>query len=275
MALFNATDETYNPQNALILGKAAQLAYATGAAPIMSGLEQLGFVADRFVPFAGRGHFPPIDTQGFITGNQDALIVAFRGTEVHEPLDWLTDGKFLPEGGPGGFGLVHQGFAKALNVVFADLLAAVERLRDNGQSLWFTGHSLGGALALLAAWRVKIESQDKHWAQGVYTFGQPRVGDRAFVTAFDGLLQSRTFRFVNHNDLVPRLLVFSFDHAGRLFYFDEAGRLNSQSTALERFRARLEAIVGDLRDHRIDGIADHPMDFYFKNLESNLDQDPL
>jgi triacylglycerol lipase len=273
---FNATDETYNPQNAFMLAKFAQMAYTRDFDTIRNELvEKLGFVPDRFVPLAGRSGFPPIDTQGFVIGNQDALIVAFRGTEVHEPLDWLTDAKFLPVGGPGGFGLIHQGFAFALDVIFQDLLAAIERLRDNGQTLWFTGHSLGGALALLAAWRVKVESQDKHWAQGVYTFGQPRVGDAAFVTAFDGLLQSRTFRFVNHNDIVPRLLLFTFDHCGKLFYFDETGRLNSQSTTLQRWRDRLEAVVGDLRTRQIDGFDDHHMEFYLRNLENNLDQDPL
>src|SRR6185436_8028300 len=126
-------------------------------------------------------------------------IVAFRGTQTHEPLDWITDAKFLPVGGPGGFGLIHQGFHRALDAVFPQLLAAIERLRDNGQNLWFTGHSLGGALALLAAWRVKVESQDKHWAQGIYTFGQPSIGDMVFARKYDDLLQSRTFRFVNHN----------------------------------------------------------------------------
>jgi triacylglycerol lipase len=56
---------------------------------------------------------------------------------------------------------------------------------------------------------------------GVYTFGQPCIGDAVFATKYDGLLQSRTFRFVNHNDLVPRLLELKFRHVGQIRYFDE------------------------------------------------------
>ena len=267
---FKAKEEIYDAQNALTLGEFAQLAYTPTFSDISAALVKLGFSADRFIQLAGRTVIPPIDTQGFVVGNQDTIVVAFRGTQTNEPLDWITDAKFLPVGGPGGFGLVHQGFHLALNVVFPQLLAAIERLRDNGQSIWFTGHSLGGALALLAAWRVKVESGDKHWAQGVYTFGQPCIGDRVFATKYDGLLQSRTFRFVNHNDLVPRLLELNFKHVGQIRYFDETGRLNSEPSVLERIFGRALTTIQDLRTRKIDGFDDHHMDHYIKNLKSNL-----
>lgn len=53
-------------------------------------------------------------------------------------------------------------------------------------SLWLTGHSLGGAMATLAAaWL----AERKIPFSGAYTFGQPRVGDDNFQVAFDTKLK--------------------------------------------------------------------------------------
>ena len=58
----------------------------------------------------------------------------------------------------------------------------------------FTGHSLGGALAVVAAARSKYVGE-------VYTFGQPRVGNRKYSKQ----VKSKVYRFVNNNDIVPRI----------------------------------------------------------------------
>jgi hypothetical protein len=58
---------------------------------------------------------------------------------------------------------------------------------------WFTGHSLGGALAALAAMRLHFEDP-RLLADGVYAFGQPRVCDRLFAQAHDDAFHDRTHR---------------------------------------------------------------------------------
>jgi hypothetical protein len=107
-----------------------------------------------------------------------------------------------------------------------------------------TGHSLGGALAVLCAHILQAEGWTVH---SVYTFGQPRVGDRAFAAAYNGLkagqasslsfetdrpdacptLGSQTFRLVNENDIVPRLpgWVLGYRHAGQHEFITAAGAL--------------------------------------------------
>ena len=62
--------------------------------------------------------------------------------------------------------------------------------------MYFTGHSLGGALAILAA---TLISPTRHGA--VYTFGAPRVANYKF---FFGL-KMPIFRVVNSADIVPRV----------------------------------------------------------------------
>ena len=64
------------------------------------------------------------------------------------------------------------------------MLDAVARLsRDQTTRLFLTGHSLGGALAVLAGAVLQFETNRS--VTGVYTYGQPRVGDPDFSAAFD------------------------------------------------------------------------------------------
>ena len=52
--------------------------------------------------------------------------------------------------------------------------------------LLVTGHSLGGALAVLAAFDIKSTMRD--FALEMYTYGTPYPGNRAFAREFDALL---------------------------------------------------------------------------------------
>jgi triacylglycerol lipase len=271
---FHAKDETYNPQNALTLAEAAQLAYADPD-EINKFVCGWGFAPERIQHFHKKILIPPVDTQGYVFSNDEAIIVAFRGTK--DKLDWLTDAKFLPVVGPNSIGKVHRGFERALEPVVDELVNIINRFRDNGQMLFYTGHSLGAALATLAARRVQFASNNVHWPMGVYTFGSPCVGDHHFCEAYDKDLQSRTFRFVNNNDAVPRLLMATYRHVGRLLYFDADGRVNSETTALKRFFNLLTTAVEDVRaaNFRIDGLNDHGMANYVAHLKANLDKDLL
>ena len=104
--------------------------------------------------------------------------------------------------------------------------AAVEELRDNQQTLWFTGHSLGGALAMLAAARLHFE-EPRLTADGVYTFGQPRTCDRALAKEFNTAFTDRMYRFVNNNDIVAQLPPEpTFHHVAALRYIDSKGRVH-------------------------------------------------
>ncbi len=105
---------------------------------------------------------------------------------------------------PAGTGYVHYGFAEALDSIFPTVRDTLAELRTNGQSVWFTGHSLGGAPAMLAGARMYLE-EPRLAADGVYTYGQPRTCDRLLAAAYNKGFKNRTYRFVNDNDIVPQL----------------------------------------------------------------------
>lgn len=174
-------------------------------------------------------------TQCYVVYTDDFVVVAFRGTQVLKPSvdqetneslmtalrevlkDVVVDSKVkLVDSGQGGN--VHQGFMDALNEVWEDqLLPCLNKLlSEEGKNrvLWMTGHSLGAALATLAADRFGH-------VQGVYTFGSPRVGDQSFADDY----YVNTYRFVNNNDIVPRLPWRPYVHVGQLKYIDSDGNL--------------------------------------------------
>jgi triacylglycerol lipase len=158
------------------------------------------------------------NTQAYMLTNADHIVVAFRGTEAPTSLDgikdWLlTDALNLlivPEGRLGtdfaaaGVGAkFHQGFINAIGGIWDPLRQAVEaELKKSERPLWLTGHSLGGALALFAAWLFNRSFIAVHQ---VYTFGAPRVGNPAAAQAIDRAFPGKIYRYVNGPDPIPQL----------------------------------------------------------------------
>lgn len=193
---FESDTSGHNAVNAVALCNAALLTYSDSTS-VRRFLSKWQFPDVRIL----RG----FHTQGFIARQGNTLIVAFRGTEPINASDWLTDVNYHQcELLPSVPGRVHQGFANALEEVREPMLNAVAELSSSGLAQMFiTGHSLGGALAVLAA--SVLQSQGTQRIAAVYTFGQPRVGDSRFSMAFDAKLGNVTFRYVNDRDIVPHL----------------------------------------------------------------------
>jgi hypothetical protein len=173
--------------------------------------------------------FTGASTQCYVAHNDDFLFLVFRGTEIRSRpgqsgfdniiADLVTDADFrLVDSGQGG--KVHRGFKEALDEVWekAGLLDYLRRKDSGGRTIWFTGHSLGAALATLAASRYGN-------LRGLYTYGSPRVGDRDFKKEFP----SKTYRFKNHRDPVTRVPPpFLYEHVGELKYIDSQGLIHDQ-----------------------------------------------
>lgn len=135
-------------------------------------------------------------TECFVAeGAAGATYLVFRGTET-KPLDIVTDLRALQDAWQAGV-KVHAGFKDAYEAV-RDKLHALIDARPG--PLVITGHSLGAALATLAA------SDFKNRAPKLVTFGSPRVGDAAFASLFAG---QQVTRYVDCADIVPRVPLVS------------------------------------------------------------------
>lgn len=133
-------------------------------------------------------------TQAFLAASDvyHILVLVFRGTESIE--DVKTDLKAAMMEVEGY--KVHSGFYKAFSLVRSDLEAALKQFSDQNYALYITGHSLGGALALLATKFLAFDS-----AGACYTFGSPRVAS----TTFGDDIKTPIYRLVNAADTVPRV----------------------------------------------------------------------
>ena len=193
-------------------------------------------------------------TQAFMMRDKgedhDTVVVAFRGTEPFESDAWSSDFD-ISWYEIDGVGKIHSGFMKALGLqksstfwpkkldqndvvkhrpkplAYYDIRDKLrELLKQNDKTEYVvTGHSLGGALAILFPTVLAIH--DEKWLlkrlEGVYTFGQPRVGDEKFVEFMKREMAEhdiRYFRFVYGNDMIPRLPFDSlmFKHFGTYIY---------------------------------------------------------
>jgi triacylglycerol lipase len=255
---------TYDPNKALLLGTAAALAYKD-----LASVEQT-FEGWSITPLSAA----TTDTAGFVAGNAEMIVISFRGTEPDKLKDWLTDLNAIPVDGP--VGKVHEGFNAAVSSVWTDLVAALGRLRDNGQTIWITGHSLGAALAHLAAARL-LKENVVAIIDGLYTFGQPRTGDSDFAVWSDGALKTRMFRFVNNNDIVPHVpLPPLYKHAGTFLHFDRNGTVQSDVGYWESLKKLLTDKIRSLFDDKLvpAEIEDHFMANYLAQLQANLEGKP-
>jgi hypothetical protein len=159
-------------------------------------------------------------------------VLAFRGTKPNDFINWLTDTNTSLTNFQ--YGKVHTGFYENLQPLWGEIANAVDEARkprhgasDGGHSplenLYITGHSLGAAMAVIAAARI-FSSDYLDWqplVRGVYTFGQPSVGDGTFARHFESLFN--LYRHVYRYDVVPRLPpadVGDFPHFGTEFYSD-------------------------------------------------------
>ena len=137
-------------------------------------------------------------------------VLVFRGTSGFE--NWLANLKVMQSPWKYG-GQVHSGFKAIFLEIKAEIKSALQGIT---KPVFYTGHSLGAALAVLAA---------SVWPpQATYTFGSPRVGDAVFRERLSG---QSIYRITNDRDIVtsvpPSRIPFEFCHVGEAFRFQLPG----------------------------------------------------
>ena len=195
-------------------------------------------------------------TQAFVLCDKEIdvklIMVAFRGTQPFEADDYITDLDFSWYEYP-QIGKIHLGFLEALGLENRSIAKKSSHLiatQDINKSLAYPvlcqklknllqihknakfiviGHSLGGALAVLFSEMLFMNKEDELLDKllAIYTFGQPRVGDKAFGDFMNSNLNTpkpKYFRVVYSNDLIPSLPfdddIFMYKHFGVCLYYN-------------------------------------------------------
>jgi triacylglycerol lipase len=200
--------------------------------------------------------------QGFVAGNDADIVIAFAGTSRHE--DWWDSLSAMQVSAFGG--RAHKGFAMLLDRVWTRILAALYDLDGAERRIWLTGHSLGGALATLAAARLQHEGFDP---QLTVTFGAPPVFDERAAGAF----KPKLLRVVNDGDWVPGLqwprLGSPYSHVGQELCLLRSGAL-ANNRYPQHLQSRLDRIDRYLEVDRDrlygDPISDHAIGEYAARL---------
>lgn len=261
----------YSDRTALLMAKLAKRVYD----PFDDDATFAAFQA-RFTPLGLTVHERLMDgdkgTAGAVLASDDLVVVVFRGTE--NLLDWLTNlraGWVVLQGGVG----VHRGFFEAYWPVRTALFSRLlDLIHEKPRPVYVTGHSLGGALALMAA--AELGNHDEAVVRdsiaACYTFGCPKAGDRSF----DTYVKVPLYRITNGLDLVPALppLLTGYRHVGDTRHFAAAGEAPSRRgpsyvrLALSTGRALLLWLPARLVDRaRFQVVADHEMANYIDKMQ--------
>jgi hypothetical protein len=279
---FDPADRSFNRDNALFLAHAADVAY--NRTPARAARERLGLEAVAF-------HHRVTRTRGFLGVCATHAVLAFRGTDPVTLPSWLTDAVVrLVEHGEYE-GRVHHGFSTALRRTWRQIETILADVRD--RPLFLTGHSMGGALAVLTASRL---AKLGHPPVATYTFGAPRVGDAAFCASY----ALPTYRIVNRLDLVPELPPTSrkrlqstraateetkslkrlkqkvgqaptYGHVNTLVYIDRDGVITTDADVEPWRKQAVARAVATRGKSFLEGITDHLIANYIRGLEGHVD----
>lgn len=222
-------------------------------------------------------HFDQNGTQAFLATKGDHAILSFRGTESNEVQDIVADARVNQK--PEATGKVHAGFQHALDQVWPQIQDSLKEKGLDQTPLYVTGHSLGAAVATLAANRLQDQGNN---VQGLYTYGSPRVGNSDFAQHVkENGLSEKSWRVENHNDIVakvpPPWLAGGYQHVGEHIYLDKDGAPHHNPDAeLIRDSQRSLFSLNTLRNDpfenngALDPMVDHRRSEYIQHLQDNI-----
>ena len=275
---FCPLDSSFNLVNALYLAHACDVAYLR--APVAAARERLGLEATAFFNKVTR-------TRGFLGVCETHAVLAFRGSEPVTLPNWVTDVVVRLVERDEYAGKVHLGFSSVLRRTWAKIEPILQLARD--KPLFLTGHSMGGALAVLTACRLAKMGRPP---VAVYTFGAPRVGDPDFCAGY----ALPTYRIVNRLDLVPEVPMASlkrllpekprftnekilsqlkrmaervpcYGHVNTLVYIDLDGEIVTNADVQPWTAHAVARAIATRGKSFHEGITDHLLDNYIRGLE--------
>lgn len=197
-------------------------------------------------------------SQAYSFINETDHVIACRGTEPNEWNDVRADldaATAVAE----TIGRVHRGFKREVDDIWPIL---EESLKSNDKTLWFTGHSLGGAMATICAGRCMLSHIKSNPTQ-IYTFGSPRVGDKRYIN----FVKVDHIRWVHNNDIVTKVppVWLGYRHTGEEHYLNSEGKLR-ELNLIQRRKDAWKGFVSGLKNRSIDHFEDHIIDRYVDHI---------
>jgi triacylglycerol lipase len=235
----------YSDRTAWILANCSHLAYEPSMPRLARELKVFGlrltgkFFCDQNQNFA------------YLAQHESYAVLAFKGTVPSQIRTVETDADFKLV--QAKYGEIHQGFLDTFKELSKQIEPALKKVKV---PVYVTGHSLGGALSLLAT--TLLKDQDKLAA--CFNYGCPRVGNDLFA---DRLFKVPVYRCVHHADLVPGVpfFIMGYRQYGDMRYLTDKGRVCGGSEAfIRRFLAMLNPL------NMPQWIADHGIKNYIRIL---------
>ncbi|TVX92361.1 lipase family protein [Paenibacillus agilis] len=154
----------------------------------------------RYVIQALGGVEKPIkEVFGYIAESKHNIVMAFRGTGSFQDNESDQDIFQVPYPFVKNSGKTHRGFTCIYSSARNNIIRVLNKLSPT-KRLYIAGHSLGGALAVLAGLDIAVNT--KFHKPIVYTYGSPRVGDPTFAAKYDRVVKN-SVRVFNVHDIIP------------------------------------------------------------------------
>ena len=204
-----------------------------------------------------------------VVEEEEMVFIVFRGSNEVE--DWMSNFQSAFYGTE--WGRFHMGFAQQVHNIQGAIREAVNSGTRASKELYVTGHSRGAAMATILTTHLRNEGIPVY---GLYTFGSPRVMDRASAHLFDNDLADFTYRVVNYGDPITRLptRVRGYSHVGMPFVFGEDGTLR-KNNRLAWWEFLRKVVVGPQhwRSYFHSAMEKHSMDEYLRLLGDRVQCD--
>jgi triacylglycerol lipase len=214
--------------------------------------EELGFTAFEYYNNGG--------AQAYRFENDTDVVFACRGTEPGNWNDMIADARLFKvrsdtQGG------VHKGFKVEVDDIWDPVYEDLQSLKDSEKSIWFTGHSLGGAMSTIIASRAWADDTLAEPIE-LHTFGSPRPGNRRFR---DSIADEKHYRWRHNNDIVTKVppAFLGYRHTGQEHYLNGKGDLVINGGFWYKFKDQIKGLFAN----RFDSIADHAIATYAKHIK--------
>jgi triacylglycerol lipase len=198
--------------------------------------------------------------------NKRDLVIACRGTEPTQYADIKADANALPVIAE-TVSRVHKGFKGQVDELWPAIREDLTRTQNKNKDVWFTGHSLGAAMATIMASRCMFFELVPN-PEELYTYGSPRVGWKGYVDS----LGITHHRWKNNNDIVTTvpLAIMGFKHHGTMHYLNSYGNVR-RPTGWQMIKDRLRGMWTGIKKGKIDNFSDHLIHNYIEHLQNYKD----